>query len=372
MATYEGKWRCPRCANANLGRFLNCQTCGSKRDDNVRFFLDEDNSVVTDESLLRQARAGADWVCQYCAGNNRAFDQNCTSCGAARTAENKQLQEETRGANDWTEAMQRAAFLNSQNQPPKKSFFANRLLKIALLCTGAFAGLFVFLFAALVYISTLEYSRELEVVGLEWQRTIKIEEYKTVRETAWEGEVPDEARIQSKETAQHHTDRVPNGTRQVPESYTERVADGTERYVCGRKNKKNGYFEDEYCTRTKYKEVTKTRNRTETVYKDVPVYRTRYTYLIDKWVAAGEKTTAGNDFDPQWATVQIDNVRTREGGREESYNLLCKELGGDNKLYKYKVEADAWSRFQNGMRLHGKTDFFGELISIDELANRNW
>ena len=372
MATYEGKWRCERCSNANLGRHLHCQTCGTKRDDNVQFFLDDDNSIVTDAALLRQAKVGADWICQYCGGNNRAFDRNCTSCGSERTEENKQLQEEIRGIGDWTEAAQRAVALNSQNAAQKKSFFTSRLFKIALFGAGMLGALFVVLFGALVYISTLEYSCDLEVAGLEWQRTIRLEEYKTVRETAWEGEVPSAARVQSKEIALHHTDQVPNGTRQVPETYTERVSDGTETYVCGRKNKKNGYFEDEYCTRTKYKDVTKTRTKTETVYKDVPVYRTRYTYLIDKWVAAGEKTTAGNDFNPQWAAVQIDNVRTREAGREENYNLLCKELAGNNKLYKYKVESNAWSHFQNGMRLHGKTDFFGKLVSIEELANGKW
>jgi hypothetical protein len=372
MATYEGRWRCLRCSNANLGRFLNCQTCGTKRDDDVQFFIDDDTSVVNDAALLGQANAGADWICQYCGGNNRAFDRNCTSCGSARNGENKQLQEEIRGINDWTEAAQTSASLNSQNTQPRKSFFSSRLFKIALLGAGTLGALFVVLFGVLIYISTLEYSCDIEVVGLEWQRTIRLEEYKTVRETAWEGEVPSAARVQSKETALHHTDRVPNGTRQVPETYTERVSDGTERYVCGRKNKKNGYFEDEYCTRTKYKDVTKTRNKTETIYKEVPVYRTRYTFLIDKWVAAGEKTTSGNDFNPQWAAIEVDNVRTREAGRDETYNLLCKELGGKNKLYKHKIESDAWSRFQNGMRLHGKTDVFGSLVSIDELPNGKW
>lgn len=372
MATYEGKWRCLRCLNANLGRHLHCQTCGVKRDDNVQFFLDEDNAVVSDAALLNQANAGADWICQYCGGNNRALDRSCTSCGSERTGENKQLQEEIRGVNDWTEAAQKAALLNSQNAPPKKSFFSSRLFKIALLGAGIIGACFVVLFGVLVYISTLEYSCDLEVVGLEWHRTVRLEEYKTVRETAWEGEVPKEARVQSKENALHHTDKVPTGTRQVLETYTERVADGTETYVCGRKNKKNGYFEDEYCTRTKYKDVTKTRMKTETIYKDVPVYKTRYTYLIDKWVAAGEKNTSGNDFNPHWAAVQINNARTREAGREENYSLLCKELGGNNKLYKYKVESDGWSRFQNGMHLHGKTDFFGKLVSIDELAKGKW
>ena len=178
--------------------------------------------------------------------------------------------------------------------------------------------------------------------------------------------------MQSSERALHHTDRVADGTQSVPETYSEQVADGTEKYVCGRINKKNGYFEDKYCTRTKYKTVTKTRNKTETVYKEVAVYKTRHTYLIDKWMAAGEKTTSGSDFNPRWETVSVDNIKTREAGREESYNLICKESGEKNKSHKLKISPESWSKFQNGIMLHGKKDFFGKLISIDEIPNEKW
>ena len=375
MATYEGKWRCLRCSTVNLGRNLNCLTCGVKRSDDVEFFLEDDAPVVSAADLLNQANAGADWICRYCSGNNRAFEKQCSSCGSRRSEQDKQLIKETRGINDWSEAAQKAARTaavqaqNFQSSQPKKSFFSSRFFKFALLGAGGLMAMLIALFAVLVYISTLSYPAELEVANLEWTRTIALEEYKTVAETAWEGEVPKEARVQSSERAVHHTDKVADGTRTVPETYTEQVSDGTERYVCGKTSKKNGYFEDKYCERTKYKTVTRTRNRTETVYKNVPVYKIRYKYLIDKWVAAGEKTTSGTDFNPQWATVQTDNVRTREGKRTESYNLICKELGGDNKLHKINLTADNWSKFKTGEHLHGKTNFFGDLISIDELPD---
>jgi hypothetical protein len=93
----------------------------------------------------------------------------------------------------------------------------------------------------------------------------------------------------------------------------------------------------------------------------------RYTYLIDKWVSAGEKTTSGNDFNPQWADVKVDNVRFREAGRREIYNLLCQELGRKNELYKVKLTSENWSDFQNNQHLHGKIDFWDKLISIDEI-----
>ncbi len=374
MATYEGKWRCLRCSTVNLGRNLNCMTCGVKRSDDIEFFLEDDTAVVADESLLKQANAGADWICRYCSGNNRAFDKQCSSCGSLRSDNDKQLIEETRGVNDWSEQAQKAArsaaqASNFQESQTQKSFFSSRLFKFGLLGAGSLTAMFVALIAVLIYIGAASYSTEVEVTGLEWTRTIALEEHKTVQETAWEGEVPREARVQSQTRAVHYTDKVPDGTRTVPETYTEEVSDGSERYVCGKTSKKNGYFEDKYCTRTKYKTVTKTRNRTETIYKDVPVYKINYNYLIDKWVTTGEKTTSGTDFNPQWATVQTDNVRTRTGKRTESYNLLCKELGGDNNPHKIKLTAENWSKFNSGDRLHGRTDFFGDLVSIDELPN---
>lgn len=370
MATYEGKWRCRRCSTANLGRHLNCQSCGGKRAADVEFFLDNDSLVVEDAELLNLAGAGADWVCRYCGGNNRPSDARCSSCGNAQSAEDKRLNEETRGVSDWSESAQaayRAANFQTPVLPAKTSFFKSRIFKLALIGCGALIPLGIVLFGVLIFLSTLTYPVEIEAANLEWQRSIAIEEYKTVIETAWEGEVPKEARVQSRERALHHTDKVADGTRQVSENYTEKVADGTERYVCGRKNKGNGFFEDEYCTRTKYKSVTKTRSKTETIYKDVPVYKTRYTYLIDKWVSAGEQTTSGTDFNPKWADVKVDNVRTREAGRTENYILVCKELSGKNKLYKYKLTAENYSKFSQGEHLHGKTNLFGKLISIDEL-----
>lgn len=377
MATYEGKWRCLRCSTANLGRKLNCQSCGVKRSDDVEFFLDTDAAAVSDAELLKQANAGADWICRYCGGNNRAFDKQCSSCGSARSDEDRQLTEETRGADDWSEQAQKASKSSAQPQnfqPPqiKKAFFGGRLFKFGLLGLGGLAAMLVALFAVLVYISTLTYAAEVEVTGLEWTRTIALEEYKTISESAWEGEVPPNVRIQSEIRAVHHTDKVADGTRTVPETYSEQVSDGTESYACGKTSKKNGYFEDKYCTRTKYKTVSKTRNKTETVYRDVPVYKTRYNYLVDKWVSAGEKTTSGTNFNPQWAAVQADDVRTRISSRTENYNLLCKELSGAGKIHKIKLPAENWSKFKTGERLRGKTNFFGSLISIDELPDGNW
>src|SRR5260370_21649808 len=71
MAIREGKWRCPYCSVVNRGADLTCTGCGATRDKDVQFFLEEAADEVTDEQLLATARAGADWLCQFCQTSNR-------------------------------------------------------------------------------------------------------------------------------------------------------------------------------------------------------------------------------------------------------------------------------------------------------------
>src|ERR1043165_3171665 len=124
MAIYEGKWRCVRCSSVNRGRDVSCLACGVKRSEDVEFFLDDEVTAVSDQQLLIQANAGADWICLYCGTNCLALQTQCSSCGSLRSDKNRQLVEETRGINDWTEVAQKAA--HSQNfapPPPKQQLF---------------------------------------------------------------------------------------------------------------------------------------------------------------------------------------------------------------------------------------------------------
>src|SRR4029079_1757996 len=107
-----------------------------------------------------------------------ASQTHCSGCGSLRSDKNKQLLEETRGINDWTEAAQKAK--EGQNMapaPPKRSLLGSRFIKLALFGIGAVGILFITLFSVLIYLSTLTYPVEIEVSGLEWQRSIALEEY---------------------------------------------------------------------------------------------------------------------------------------------------------------------------------------------------
>jgi hypothetical protein len=79
---------------------------------------------------------------------------------------------------------------------------------------------------------------------------------------------------------------------------------------------------------------------------------------------------AGTGLNPQGATVRISKTH-REANRAESYYLLCREVGSD-KSHKIKLVAKNWADFTRGKRLHSKINYFGKLVSVDELPDGEW
>lgn len=83
----ENKWRCDSCDFENLGRYMACRKCGSPKEKHEK----DDTSgattapAVTDPELLRLAKQGPNWVCEYCGGQVRDEHGKCVkNCGAPR------------------------------------------------------------------------------------------------------------------------------------------------------------------------------------------------------------------------------------------------------------------------------------------------
>lgn len=65
MTIREGRWLCQFCGAENLGRFESCEGhgsggCGAARQPGTRFYLPENSPIITDVSLLADARSGRD------------------------------------------------------------------------------------------------------------------------------------------------------------------------------------------------------------------------------------------------------------------------------------------------------------------------
>ncbi len=85
----EGVWDCKGCGTVRiLGRYRECPHCGKVRDSNVKFYMSDKKMYVPEEQAKTISR-NPDWVCCFCDCLNPDTTDICKSCGASRTAENK-------------------------------------------------------------------------------------------------------------------------------------------------------------------------------------------------------------------------------------------------------------------------------------------
>ena len=282
MAIQEGRWDCPTCGTQGiLGRYRECNNCGAPRPEGVRFYLPENAPNVTNTEQLAIAKAGADWICEYCGASNRTKEENCVECGAPKS----NVQQAVREYN--TENIPRSPQTPSSPKRKSTSSIPTSLVRSSmsaakgkgrgyrwLLGTVAIAVSFA---ASLVIGSAIFFFNpiavEATVSGLSWERKVTIEKLTTVTESDWS--VPSSGRLlsQREEIRRYEKvlDRYETKTRQV----SEKVKVGTETYTCGKRDLGNGFFEDKKCTRDVYETRTKTETYEDPIYRDEPVYDTK-------------------------------------------------------------------------------------------------
>jgi hypothetical protein len=331
----EGCWDCPSCGTQGiLGRHTDCTACGRSRPAGIKFYLPAQASEVADPDLQAIAKGGADWLCQYCGASNRTTDQFCTQCGAAKGSSPTQavrtyaLDEVPQAAKPVAKPPAPAKSAKSSGFRPFKGAIATCTLMLAL---GGGAWF------------VTPRSLQTTVDGVAWERYVNIEQYVTVTESDWS--IPPGGRLLSQQqeikSYQRILDRYETRTRQV----SEQVATGTETYVCGQRDLGNGFFEDETCTRTLYETRTRTETYEEPIYRQEPIYATKYTYEIERWVHARTASTFGTDLNPHWAVVSLaDNER--EASREAKYTVDFIDRKGNMQQYAFN-ETD-WSTFELG------------------------
>jgi hypothetical protein len=317
VAIREGKWRCRYCSSVNRGAELACKGCGATRDKDVTFFLEDDAPEVTDEALLAVARAGADWLCLFCQTSNRPQESRCHNCGAERGTSPSRPERDVPLAAPGVPPPSAAPSVPPS--APLSALSAPRPGRGGRGCAVAVVLALVLGFCSVVsYFAFRKTEETVTVSALEWERTIDVEALRTVRESAWEGEVPGGARVVGQSREVHHNER-------------EQV--GTERVRVGTRDKGNGFFEDIYETRP--------------VYRDRPVYRTKVAYEIERWVHDRTARAAASDSSPRWPDPGL-RPREREARRSERYVVVLQ--GG--KTYRKDLPLDQWSAVRVGQSFH--------------------
>jgi hypothetical protein len=124
----------------------------------------------------------------------------------------------------------------------------------------------------------------------------------------------------------------------------------------------NGYFEDVYEDRPVYDEVESTETYQEPVYRQVPVYRMRYSFTIDEWQTLREEKSTGEDLAPYWPDTDLADGE-REGERRESYTVIFRAPDGETFEQEVKTEEEFLGH-QEGRPYRADTKWLGGIKRI--------
>lgn len=358
---YIGRWDCSSCGNTSIAGDLDvCPGCGRPRPQDVAFYLPEDAQAVTDAAGIREARAGADWYCQHCGSANPNDRQAaCEQCAAPRgSSPQHQVREYTLDGAPRT--AEEAAPRRPQPPPPpraprwstpKRLALGAGVLSLLLICLLGVLGL------ALVFGPR---DTPVTVTALSWERAVAVERHQQLTEEGWS--IPEGGSQVSQRQEIRRYDEVfsHNETRTKTVSYKEKV--GSERYVCGKRDLGNGRFEDKHCNRDKYETKYRTETYQEAVYRDVPVYDTKYTYTIWRWREVRTERLREANAPPRWPEPAL-GAEERLGQRQETYTVLFTDKKG--KQYTHEVAQSEWQTFAVGQQRTVRTNALGTILRVN-------
>lgn len=356
MAIREGLWDCPACEGTNRGRHLRCQGCGQACGEEVRFYLPEGApAILPDNPLFQQARAGADWICGYCDASNRGDQAACLGCGAAMEDSRHRPVTETRdrGQGGVGDAGQSPA----PPPTPARRSLTSGCCSLAALKLG---GLLLLPMLLLGWWAGRTHEVPLRVAGARWERTIELEALVPEEREGWRDRLPAEARVLARETRVRSHRRVLIGTETRQRTVTRKVPDGVERTKCGTRDLGNGFFEDVFCERPRYRRVSHREPYEHRIYRQEPIQDEWVRYQVDTWAAAPPARLEGRDHQPRWPTPAL-GPRLREV-RRSGHQLL--ELAGPEGSIPREVSEEVLRRTPPGATLVGLVNNNGRLVEL--------
>lgn len=332
----EGLWDCKYCGTKGIGGLTkHCPCCGHPQDEGTTFYLGQKKKYL-ETDLAAQYGQGADWVCPYCNSLNRVRFKFCSNCGAPKDSSEGDY------FNNQTKRRQKEAEAAPTGSSPKKGGKSKKALdpaaakKRLLIILGVILALFVVILAVFW---PRNYNGEVGTAA--WAREIDIEAWRTVQESDWS--VPDGGRVYDQKQEIHHYVQVLDHYETRTRTVSEQVYDGEDYYTTYSDNG-DGTFTEETRSSPRYKTVYSTETYQEPIYRDDPVFQTKYYYDIERWVVDREEKSEGADNEPYWPEYTLaDNERT--GFQGEAYVL---SVHVKDKRYSVSLPYERWQAFHAG------------------------
>lgn len=348
----KGYWDCPYCNSREIDGLVDfCPNCGVHKPKDVKYYLKGNvtinttysKSQVPDSDVLSEKeleKAGIskeecdgkhkEWVCDFCGSLNNWADNVCSSCGSQKDESDTLYGGEKKSGEEPAEQQHTASSQDKEQLSvwdKIKSFFVKNR-KAAAIVTVIIAVLSVMFFP---------YKKVVTVKSFAWERNISLEEYRTVQESDWN--VPEGGRVYDEKTEIKSYVSVVDHYETVWETKTREVFDHNETSTTYSDNG-NGTFTEHTTTTPVYRTETYQESQEEPVYRQDPVYATKYYYDIDKWVDTGnDYPSSGKDHKPYWNEdykPMADNIRDTD--RSETYTV---------KLDNGKTQEKSYSEWKN-------------------------
>lgn len=196
--------------------------------------------------------------------------------------------------------------------------------------------------------------RTVTVKDMTWKTSVDVEKYLLCDEDDWE--LPEGATLKTTKQEVHHTEQEYVGEREETYDSYEVIGSHVEYSY---EDNGDGTFSEVANDVDDYGYVTRTRS--VPVYRDKPIYRTKYYYTIWRWKYDRTETAEGGGKTPEYPDPQLtDKERLRKKSVE--YEVTC-EVKDKEKTY--KVEKSIYDKLDIGETYKVKADS-EEIVSIIE------
>ncbi len=346
-----GYWDCPTCGNKGIkGTLRECPNCGAPRNESVEFYMKEVTYLTPEEAEGKGK--GADWRCSFCRSLNSVNSNFCESCGASKEAsdenyftlhEKNEEKKREQQIKNLKKANAKTPTISKKNHVDP---IARSLVSLMIGYVAVFALIAIVIIGAVLW-NFIPHNKTFHCNETSWKTVVEIEEFKTVNESDWS--IPYGGRETSHREEIHHYDKVLDHYRTVTKS--KRVLDGYDTYTSYENNGDGTYTEVEH-SKPRYR--TEHYTEEEPVYKDVPVYKTKYYYDIDKWTVVDKLENKGkNNRDVTYEKSNLPKKNDEKlGKKREGKSYVNYYVTGyykkPEKVVTLEVKKEIWEAMEAG------------------------